>query len=99
MSLSTIYFISLLATTFSAVLCVPQISSQLSDGVSDDEDFSTSAGSVASLTGSSNMAYLPGTGNDFGTIHSTENTLEGANFPGGDFGSAPLNCEIQQSQF
>lgn len=78
---------------------MPQISSQLSDGISNDEGFSTSAESVASLTAPSNIAFLPGTDNDFGTVHSTDSTLEGAGFLGGDPGSAALNSWIQQSQF
>ena len=99
MSLSTVYFISLLASAFSAVLCIPQISSQLPDGISNDEGFSTNAESIASLTAPSNMAFLPGTGKDFGTIGSTDSTLEGADFLGGDPGNAALNSWIQQSRF
>lgn len=71
---------------------MPQISSQLSDGISNDEDFSTGADSVASLTAPSNMAFLPDTGNE---LDSTDSTLKGAGLLGGDPGSATLNSWVQ----
>lgn len=62
MPLSTVCFIAVLASTFSGVLCVPQVPSQASN-TPDDQDSSTSvsAGNDDSSITPDSMAYLLGT--------------------------------------
>lgn len=103
MSLTTLCFVCLLASTFSAVLCVPQFSSQAFNEISMDDGSSTSAEKLGFLATPSNIAFDPGTSfqdnsnnvalqsNGLETMHSTDSALVGAEPSGGDPGRATFN--------
>lgn len=103
MSLSTFCLASLLASTFSAVLCVSQISSPAPNDILSDEGTFTSAENEASRNNPSNMALFPDTIQDnpnmvngLEAMYSTDNIVGGAGLPAGDAGSATMNSWIQQ---
>lgn len=97
MSLTTLYLVFFLASTFSAVVCAPQTSGQTPDPAQDDPGATANSQDGAPFNTPFNVALLSGADNSvtaalqrngLDTMPSTDSTVVGAELTGGVAGGA-----------